>query len=107
MGKKQPKKITKSAALQKVVDERFQRKGGGILRREVWRNASGQVVAYNLAYINTRLCGVDNGRILGYDNNHGHHHRHFRGAVEDVEFTSYEDIETRFQEECYAIWQEE
>ena len=37
-----------------------------------------------------KLWALDNGRVLGYDNNHGHHHRHFMGQVEAVEFESYE-----------------
>ena len=57
----------------------------------------GKVVRYNLAYINHSVFQGDNGRVVGYDNAHDFHHRHFMGAVEPVEFKSFEDIEERFQ----------
>jgi predicted amidohydrolase YtcJ len=44
------------------------------------------------------LC-VDGGRIIGYDNAHGYHHRHCLGKVESIEFESYESIERRFEAE--------
>ncbi|MDP2831905.1 MAG: hypothetical protein Q8Q28_01125, partial [Pseudomonadota bacterium] len=37
------------------------------------------------------------GRVVGYDNAHGTHHRHYMGAVMPVEFVSFEDMETRFE----------
>ena len=58
---------------------------------------SGRVVRYNLAYINHTICQSDNGRVVGFDNAHGFHHRHFMGEVEPVGFVSFEDIEARFQ----------
>jgi hypothetical protein len=91
---------------EKRVDETCyltRRRGGGILKEEVWYDKQ-QVVKYNLAYINTKLCGLDNGRVLGYDNEHGHHHRHYMGRIEEVEFTSYEDLLTRFQKEVEQLW---
>jgi hypothetical protein len=63
----------------------------------------GRVTRYNLAYINPALHGGDNGRVLGYDNAHGNHHRHYLGKVEALEFTSFEDIEARFQQDWIAI----
>jgi hypothetical protein len=75
------------------------RRGNGILRREVWVDEKGRVTRYNLAYINHALLGEDNGRVLGYDNQHGCHHRHRLGTVEPVEFTGYLDIEARFERE--------
>ena len=62
---------------------------------------------YSLAYINGRICGVDNGRVLGYDNSHNRHHRHFMGNVEPVEFESYSALSTRFQKEVRALWKRE
>jgi len=55
----------------------------------VWVDAAGQVRRYYLAYINHGICGVDNGRVVGYDNVHGYHHRHLMGHVEPIEFVSY------------------
>ena len=60
-------------------------------------DAKGKVVRYNLSYINHDVFQGDNGRVLGYDNAHGTHHRRFKGKVEPVEFVSFEDIGERFQ----------
>ena len=81
------------------------RSGGGILSYEVWGVvARGKTVVtrYNLAYINPLVFGGDNGRVLGYDNAHGEHHRHYMGKAEPVEIGSYEEAFNRFQ----AEWQE-
>lgn len=45
----------------------------------------------------------DNGRVVGYDNRHGYHHRHCFGKVEAIEFTSYDDIEQRFERDWLAL----
>jgi hypothetical protein len=69
----------------KVVDETTQVRcvlGTGIIREEVWQDSEGAVVKYNLAFINHSLSAEDNGRVLGYDNSHGHHHRHYGGEQE-------------------------
>ncbi len=41
--------------------------------------------------------------MLGDDNAHGDHHRHFMGLVERCEFESYEATVARFQQEWVAI----
>lgn len=90
----------------KIVDETFtisRKRGNGILRREVWVNQHGQVVRYNLAYINHGLHSGDNGRVVGHDNAHGSHHRHHMGMVESVAFVSFEDTEARFEQDWFAI----
>ena len=79
--------------------------GNGVLRREVWADERGKVVRYNLAYINHKIFQGDNGRVVGYDNAHGFHHRHFMGTVEAVEFESYEATLERFQQEWLSIMQ--
>jgi hypothetical protein len=76
---------------------------GALLKDEVWFE-NGKVVAYNLAYINIKRCRVDHGRVLGYDNNHGFHHRHFMGKVEAIEFASYVDLLDRFIREVHELW---
>jgi len=84
----------------KIADDSWSlslKNGNGVLRREVWVDESGRVVRYNLAYINHTICQSDNGRVVGFDNAHGFHHRHFMGEVEPVGFVSFEDIEARFQ----------
>lgn len=42
---------------------------------------------------------MDNGRIVGYDNAHGQHHRHYFGRVDRVEFESYEKLEGQFEDQ--------
>lgn len=79
---------------------------GATIKEQVWYE-DGQVVAYNLVYINLRRCRVDHGRVLGYDNSHGYHHRHFMGKVEPIEYTSYPDHLARFIEEVHEIWRTE
>lgn len=90
----------------KIIDETFaisRKRGNGILRREVWVDREGRVVRYNLAYINHTIHAGDNGRVVGYDNTHGFHHRHFLGKVVEVNFESFEDIEARFESDWLAI----
>lgn len=78
-------------------------KGNGILRRQIWQNTHGDVTRYSLAYINAYLFVGDNGRVLGYDNAHGVHHKHYFGKIEIVQFTNYEEIKRQFQHEFEVI----
>ena len=78
-----------------------------MLKEEVWHDPDGQVIKYSLAYINPAVCGLDNGRVLGYDNSHDHHHRHFLGRQESIEFTGYETLATRFYDEVRDLWRSE
>ena len=90
------------ATWHKAVNDRLyvpRAKGGGILRREIWINAHGEVVRYNLAYINHLIYPGDNGRVLGYDSAHGSHHRHYKGKVTAVELDNFEEIDATFQKE--------
>jgi hypothetical protein len=87
------------AKLEKATDEvSFVRcvSGDGLIRVEVWKDANGKVVRYNLAFINLHLFAKDNGRVLGYDTAHGTPHRHFAGTIEPIEAASYESIARRF-----------
>jgi hypothetical protein len=104
--KKAPKKqsITKTIHTESTLTR--PRKGAK-LKEEVCQTEDGQVVHYSLAYINHRVCGVDNGRVLGYDNSHDYHHRHFMGTVEPIEFESYEALSKRFEAEVIQLWKEE
>jgi hypothetical protein len=69
----------------------------------VWVDKSGRVTRYNLAYINYDVQQGDNGRVVGYDNTQGFHHRHYFGQVEPVEFVSLDDIEERFARDWTAL----
>ena len=91
----------------KIIDESHKisdKRGNGKLRREVWINeATRQVSRYNLAYINHNVFAGDNGRVVGYDNAHNSHHRHYFGSVEPVDFVSYESIEERFEQDWIVL----
>jgi hypothetical protein len=53
----------------------------------------------------TLFAPKDNGRVVGYDNNHGDHHRHFAGAEEKFAFISYERLLERFLNEVRKLRQ--
>jgi hypothetical protein len=95
---------------EKIVDETILLKRprrGARLREEVWQTEDGQVTKYNLAYINHLVCRIDNGRVLGYDNGHNFHHRHFMGKVEAIKFKDYETLASDFREEVHELWRKE
>lgn len=86
----------------KALDEVIKisnKKGNGILRFSADINEQGELGRYSLAYINTNICNIDNGRVLGYDNDHRYHHRHYMGQVEPVNFTTFNEIKVRFEYE--------
>lgn len=96
----------KESLLEQERHELKAKSGGGILSYEVWGyNVKGKAVVtrYNLAYINHAMHSGDNGRVLGFDNAHDYHHRHYLGQVEPVEFTDYEAVLERFQQEWWTI----
>ena len=96
--------------IQKVIDETIRLRPprrGATLREEVWKDEVGEVVKYNLAYVNPNICVRDNGRVLGYDNRHSQHHRHFMGKQEPVEFNGYESLAARFIREVHLLWRRE
>ena len=91
---------------EKIVDDSHRlpnKRGNGILRREIWVDGRGNVTRYNLAYINPLMHHGDNGRVLGYDNAHGYHHRHYLGEVTALDFVGFEDIEDKFQADWLAL----
>ena len=61
------------------------------------------VTRYNMAYINPAVCSKDSVRVLGYDNAHGYHHRHYVGSVEACDYVSHDDTVERFQTEWVEI----
>ncbi len=88
-----------------IVRLKGKRKGGYL--KETVRMRNGEVIGYALAYINPRLSGVDNGRVLGYDNAHDYHHRHFMGEVTEIEFTNFDELVSKFEAEVYELWRQE
>jgi hypothetical protein len=85
-----PVKVTDEAAPVRCVA------GDGLIREEVWEDAEGNAIRYNLTFINFYLYPGDNGRVLGYDTAHGYPHRHFAGIVERIEPVPYDVVYDRF-----------
>ena len=99
-------KSTKETLLEQERFELKPKSGGGLLSYEVWGYMEqGQTVVtrYNLAYINHVIFRGDNGRVLGFDNAHDYHHRHYMGKIEAVEFVSFTTTQERFQQEWLDI----
>ena len=69
-------------------------------------NDAEAVVKYNLVFIHLGLCQQDNGRVLGYDNAHGQHERHWMGDVTPAHFVSYERTLRRFLDEAEVLKEE-
>jgi hypothetical protein len=98
--------VPPKSSLRKIVDDVTLvscASGPGIIRTEVWEDATGKVARYNLAFVNHFLYPRDNGRVLGYDNAHGTHHRHFFGKVESVSVATYEEATRRFYAEVREL----
>lgn len=101
--------MAKKPRLHKVVDVRSVVRcatGYGLIREEVWEDAHGNVARYNMAFINHLLTSLDHGRVLGYDNSHGYHHRHFKGETTPHKFTGYEELAARFLNEVDELRRE-
>lgn len=99
-------KPTKKILLEQERFELKPKSGGGLLSYEVWGyvdKGKTVVTRYNLAYINQAIYQGDNGRVLGFDNAHDYHHRHYMGEIEAVKFLSYEATQERFQQEWLEI----
>ena len=94
------------SSLRKIVDDVTLvscASGPGIIRTEVWKDETGKVVRYNLAFINHFLYPRDNGRVLGYDNAHGTHHRYFFGKVEAAAVTGFAEATRLFRKEVKEL----
>jgi hypothetical protein len=108
--KKIPRSMRAKPMATRVVSERHvlaTKVGGGQLRFEAWAipapGGKWLVTQYSMTYVNHLIYQGDNGRVLGYDNAHGEHHRHYCGKVGQVDFTSYEDIVERFTNEWVVL----
>ncbi len=82
------------------------KKHGILIQRIIVTDIQGKIEHYSLAYIDPTISTQDNGRILGYDNSHNYHHKHWFGTVEAIEFSSFEHLETKFEEEFWEIYHE-
>lgn len=100
------KKLRKTVKHKKIVDDAIKfsdKQGNGILKITVSVDEKGLITRYSLTYINPHIFAGDNGRVLGYDNCHGRHHRHFMGTEEDIVFIGYEEIAEKFEKEWRAL----
>ena len=90
------KSSKKTKAFRKVVNETYlipKKRGGGMVKIEAWEDQDGNVVKYSFAYMNPFIFAGDNGRVLGYDNTHEYHHKHYLGETFPVDdFISYEEL---------------
>jgi hypothetical protein len=101
--------VPPKSKLRKVLDETSRvpcAAGMGLIHEEVWKDEAGQVARYNLAFINHFLMQGDNGRVLGYDNQHGHHHRHFKGQTEPFAYVDYDRLVAYFLSEVRELRKE-
>ena len=98
--------MASNARLRKDTDyeTRFRCSAGiGILREEVWVDPDGEVIRYNLAFLLPHRFRLDNGRILGFDNAHDFHERHFMGIATKVSFINYTATARRFFREAESL----
>lgn len=95
--------MAKKTKLTKIIFEQFsinKKSGGGIIKFEAWQDHHKKIVKYNMAYINPSLFYEDNGRVIGYDNAHNFHHKHYFGKIYKVtDFISYEYLVKNFKQE--------
>jgi len=86
----------------KVIDEQFivsTEKGGGVIKFEAWEWDK-KIVKYNMVYINKSIFPNDNGRVVGYDNSHNFHHKHYFGQITELDdFIDYQELVGRFKKD--------
>ena len=91
------KRATKSGKPSKDETDWFGQRGEPPLIREVYtEDDEGNVVEYALAYVDFSMYAGDNGRVLGYDNAHGFHERHFMGSSQEIPFGDYKNLREVF-----------
>jgi uncharacterized protein YfaT (DUF1175 family) len=92
----------KKRSYTKVIDEQFiipSKQGGGIIKFEAWEYKN-NIVKYNMAYINKSIFSNDNGRVIGYDNSHNFHHKHYFGEITELDdFINYQELVKRFRDD--------
>lgn len=94
--------IMSGRRLVRIVDETHEisrRRGDAKLRREIWVDADGKIARFNLAFINREIHRGDDGRVLGYDSQHGVWHRHHLGEVSLFKAHEFEEVEAAFESE--------
>ncbi len=93
----------------KIIDEKFivpQDKGSGIIKFEAWEYEN-KIVKYSMVYINKTIFPHDNGRVVGYDNSHDFHHKHYFGEIVEIDdFINYQELVLRFKKDLkeFITW---
>ena len=86
----------------KVIDEKFivpLKNGGGVIKFEAWEYQD-KIIKYNMVYINKSIFPNDNGRVMGYDNSHNFHHKHYFGEIYELDdFINYQELVDRFKQD--------
>ena len=94
--------MAKNKNYTKIIDEQFivlYKQGGGIIKFEAWEYEN-KIVKYNMAYINESVFPNDNGRVIGYDNSHNFHHKHYFGQIIELnDFVNYQELVKRFRDD--------
>ncbi|NEW61386.1 transcriptional regulator [Sulfurovum sp. bin170] len=92
--------MSKKKQYSKVIDEKFivpSRNGGGMIKFEAWEYRD-EIIKYNMVYINRDIFPNDNGRVMGYDNSHNFHHKHYFGEIYELDdFVNYQELVQRFK----------
>jgi len=92
---------------QKEREQHYLDKSKGIqISYTVELDKQGGVVNYSLAYIDPTAFTGDNARVLGYDNQHGYHHRHYFGEVTAFEYACYDELVELFEKEFWELYYE-
>ena len=88
-----------------ILHEKQVEEDGTIIEVKIWSvppSAGRQHgVKYSMVYIRQGK------RILGYDNAHGHHHRHYVGVSQSYSFKNIRDLLRDFRRDLDRIKQEE
>ncbi len=69
--------------------------------------ASSSAGGCEMVYINKNIFANDNGRVMGYDNSHDFHHKHYFGQITELDdFTNYEELVKRFKKDIkeFITW---
>ena len=90
------------ANLLDLHDQIIDQDGGYWVKIEAWEVQVSEAVPHGVRYSLT-LHNPRGLRILGYDNAHGFHHRHYMGKIEAVAFVSFELTSKLFTSEWIKI----
>lgn len=88
-----------------VLHEKQVDDGGSIIEIKIWSVPPGSFYPHRVKYSLVYIRGGT--RILGYDNAHGHDHRHYREESQPYRFTSMRTLLRDFRRDLSRIKQDE